>query len=757
MRQITSFKEGWIPWSVGDGCDGEAHDGRSISDIAGTGIGAYVGVYNDSGGNMFTRDGDPIANSAYFLLTEGRGHPAASMRIRLSALEPGAYSLKTYHSWGDFSNIKTAAPEGNGVVEIQQATSDEDLIPSVIKFRTDGSAVLVIYEGNCCQMVEDDIRPQRESQRAVLNAFELILDEPRATAGLPTPHDKAVDVPADSALTWLAGSSAVQHDVYFGTDAEAVANATDPNTAPGYGRIDVTTINPGRLQMGTTYYWRVDEINHAQPDSPWKGQLWSFTTAACVNREDFEFYNNSDELQAAWTPGGGALIELQTEQYHQGLRAMELRYYNRSGYKFCEAGMTFDSLQDFSSGVDSIAFYFKGTPSNGADTMYIALEDAAGKSASALYDGFIGDIRTQDWKGWGAKLDRFVGVDLASVKKLFVGVGDRNAARSSRASGVLYIDDVSLCVPSCMDQVRITGDWTQDCVVNFRDHALMAQQWHRNDGPVQPAMPNPAGLKAWYKFDGNTNDSSGNSVNAQLFRKQGNPTPRWDPGKRDNCLYFGLDENNNGVLITEVDNPQSAKVFGAIDQAITIAVWVKGVPNGPDTSNVILKAQQPLSGPTRFIVLEIRTESRTGEMTFKTGLAGRDVVNIPANEHWGQWNHYVFVKDAAEGFQHVYINGCLVAEKNGTTASLAGIGTAAIGLARDNYRDGFIGWLDDFRIYDYPLSQAEILDVMAEGPVGCPLTSRANLYDQEPQGSKIVDFMDYSVFAQNWLTRQLWP
>lgn len=640
-------------------------------------------------------------------------------------------------------------------VEIQQVTRDEDLVPSVIKFRTDGSAVMVIYEGNCCEMVPDDIRPQRESQRAVLNAFELILDSPRMTAGMPTPFNGAQDVSADTALSWLAGHSGLLHDVYFGTDADSVAGAADPNTSPGHGRVPAVTFDPGGLELGNTYYWRIDEVNHAEPDSPWKGELWSFTTAACVTKESFESYADMSALQQAWSQGGGAWIELRTEEQHEGLKSMELQYFNRSGYKFSEAGMTFDSPQDFSSGVDSVAFFFKGVSSNGADKMYIALEDTAGESAAAFYDGDVGDVRTETWKGWGAKLDRFKGIDLTAIEKVFIGVGDRDASRPSAASGVLYIDDVSLCVPSCMEQVHLMADWTGDCVVNFEDHAILAGEWHKNDMPVQPVSPDPAALKAWYKFENNARDSSGNGNDGVFFRKEGTANPRWDPGKRDNCIYFGLDETNYGVLIA--DESMAQNLFSDIDEAITISLWVKGSPTGPDTSNVIIKAQQPLSGPTRFVVIEIRVDSRTGQMTFSTGLGRRDALDVPPPESWGLWNHYAFVKDAAAGRQQVYINGCPVAGKKGATVSLAGVGTAAIGLARDDYRDGFFGWMDDFRIYDRALSQAEVVGVMAEGEQYCGLDSIVNIYDEEPEQQKIIDFKDYAALAENWLIEQLWP
>ena len=34
---------------------------------------------------------------------------------------------------------------------------------------------------------------------------------------------------------------------------------------------------PDGLVSGTTYYWRIDEVNEADPNSPWIGNVWSFT------------------------------------------------------------------------------------------------------------------------------------------------------------------------------------------------------------------------------------------------------------------------------------------------------------------------------------------------------------------------------------------------------------------------------------------------------------------------------------------------
>jgi len=56
-------------------------------------------------------------------------------------------------------------------VQPQQVTSDAELTPSVIRFSTDGSPVLVLYKAGCCK--PDPVRPTRTGGRGILNAFEL--------------------------------------------------------------------------------------------------------------------------------------------------------------------------------------------------------------------------------------------------------------------------------------------------------------------------------------------------------------------------------------------------------------------------------------------------------------------------------------------------------------------------------------------------------------------------------------------------------
>jgi hypothetical protein len=90
----------------------------------------------------------------------------------------------------------------------------------------------------------------------------------------PDPTLKKVDTDID--LTWDASSLAKSHDVYFGVDRDAVANATKGSKLhKGTFALGKESLDPGELEEGTFYYWRVDE-NCA--DGVAKGDVWEFRT-----------------------------------------------------------------------------------------------------------------------------------------------------------------------------------------------------------------------------------------------------------------------------------------------------------------------------------------------------------------------------------------------------------------------------------------------------------------------------------------------
>ncbi|MHC4536444.1 MAG: hypothetical protein ACYS6K_21045, partial [Planctomycetota bacterium] len=106
--------------------------------------------------------------------------------------------------------------------------------------------------------------------------------------GSPDPANGAVDVTQTPTLTWVPGVFADTHEVYFGTDAASLE-------LKGSGNLGSVSFNPGQLEWNTTYYWRIDEANNANADSPWTGNVWSFTTANFLIIDDMEAYNDIEE------------------------------------------------------------------------------------------------------------------------------------------------------------------------------------------------------------------------------------------------------------------------------------------------------------------------------------------------------------------------------------------------------------------------------------------------------------------------------
>jgi hypothetical protein len=93
-----------------------------------------------------------------------------------------------------------------------------------------------------------------------------------------SPGAGATDVPRDSILSWTPAAGAVAHDVYFGTvlaDVSAASRDNPGNVGVGKAQ-EPNTYDPGRLEFGQTYYWRVDEV-HEDGVTVDPGVVWSFT------------------------------------------------------------------------------------------------------------------------------------------------------------------------------------------------------------------------------------------------------------------------------------------------------------------------------------------------------------------------------------------------------------------------------------------------------------------------------------------------
>jgi len=95
---------------------------------------------------------------------------------------------------------------------------------------------------------------------------------PKSIAVRPGPADGTEGTDLEGVkLTWLPGAYATAHKVYFGADADQLALL---------GEVMAEEAEPGELERGVTYYWRIDEV---QADgSIATGDTWSFSTGSLV-------------------------------------------------------------------------------------------------------------------------------------------------------------------------------------------------------------------------------------------------------------------------------------------------------------------------------------------------------------------------------------------------------------------------------------------------------------------------------------------
>jgi hypothetical protein len=170
--------------------------------------------------------------------------------------------------------------------------------------------------------------------------------------------------------------------VYFSDDLQAVSDGTAPITS-----VTETSYGPLALDLGKTYFWRIDEVNDVETPGIWQGNIWHFTTQEYFVLDDFESYNAADnQIWWAWKDGLGYVAHGTEPAYpgngtgsvvgnestgsfteetivHEGKQSMPLVYSNnKQGYlNYSEANITLSSHRDWTErGVKELSLWFRG-------------------------------------------------------------------------------------------------------------------------------------------------------------------------------------------------------------------------------------------------------------------------------------------------------------------------------------------------------------------------------------------------------------
>jgi len=560
----------------------------------------------------------------------------------------------------------------------------------------------------------------------------------RNTACNPSPLDGVLNVPVDTVLNWSPGYSAQKHVVFFGTSPNEISPNAAPVDNPKQPQ-DVSRFDPGGLELGKTYYWRIDEVNDT---NIWTGEIWKFTVVDYVVVDDFESYSMYT-LYHSWQQIDNASLYLSKdiEPVHNCRQALAF-YYEYDTKSYSEAKYSFDSPKDLTSmGVKSVELFFYGLTNNDPYVqMYFVIDDGSTEKI-LLYDGDANNITTEAWQPWRIDVTNLTDVDLSHIMSVSIGFATSASAPMESGCGFVYFDDIRLYSSRCLEENRPKADFNGDCSVDFKDFEEIAGRWldsgHENVIVFAPGTP-----LAWYKFDGNTNDNTGSS-DGQIW---GNPT--FVPGVHGQALKF--DGYEDAVSVSDATG-----IFSKINTGITIAFWANGTNSSHHTDTLFCtNYSYNLYNPT--IAINLGCWKQPGRYNWDCGYPW-SYDNRLSGEHryiaeWeGRWNHWAFTKDTTNGKIQIYLNGNLFDSRNGANSTISGITSFQIGSGWYGSYDGLI---DDFRIYDYALSQPEIAYIVTNGTgiLDIPLITPADLFPDNH-----IDFKDFAILADSWLEKQLYP
>jgi hypothetical protein len=184
----------------------------------------------------------------------------------------------------------------------------------------------------------------------------------------PKPTLAATGVSVNTDLNWRAGREAESHEVYIGTDENAM---TLVDTVAGHSS------TAGPLEFATEYFWKVNEIGGA---GPYEGEVWNFTTQKYAAIDDMESYNDDDNrIYDSWIDGWvnntGSQVGYDVSPFAEktivygGGQSMPLRYDNSASPFVSEAEHAFDSAQNWTTnGADSLVVHFRGAAPSFAET-----------------------------------------------------------------------------------------------------------------------------------------------------------------------------------------------------------------------------------------------------------------------------------------------------------------------------------------------------------------------------------------------------
>ena len=547
----------------------------------------------------------------------------------------------------------------------------------------------------------------------------------------PKPANKALtDVERASPLTWSPGEKVAQHDVYFGTNQAAVANATTTSTGIYRTRQAAASYTPleGIQWGGGPYYWRIDEYNTDGTISA--GRVWSFTVADYLIVDGFEDYTDDvgSRIFQTWRdgfgfsepapgyPGNGTGSAVGYAQapfaepttVHGGDQSMPLAYDNSgTGGKarYSETFREWASALDWTKySLKALTLYFYGDPNNAAEQLYVALEDNAGHVKVVNYP-YIEAVQKAGWQEWNIELTQFsgAGVNLKAIKKMYIGLGNRTSPKAG-GTGTIYIDDIRLYRSRCVPSIdKPAASFNNDCVVDYLDLQIMVDDWLVRDvaesawsGAFSSHDIGAGTAAGSFSFDGNTYTitADGNDI--------------W--GTADAFRYAHKQVSGDFQMTVRVTSLDPVDVWSKAGVMVRQSL-------DPGSANAMMATSGSSGGGATFQWRPTQGASSSSQRLLESAYAVTEPACIRLVRQGSTISGYVFVGGRWQ--------------LEGQTTAVVLTGPVYIGLAVTSHVAGTL--------------------TTATFDRAC-VFSAANLHQDG-----VIDFKDYAVLADSWLEEVLWP
>ena len=217
---------------------------------------------------VFVKDGDFALGSSIDLIIKG--------------LPSGVHNLTTFHNVTDNLPTTEVCPID---VYVDNILRINDLVPTVRleKITEVATSDLQVTAVDGIDVVVS-FRAETSGAQLVKNVYingiflNAVNVGKAARAIDPVSQNEHLEVPngAGYTLKWESSTTALSHNIYFGTDSAGVASATTSSSfyKGNQAKAD-TTYAVTNLYSLDKYFWRIDEVHN---DKIYKGDVWSFRT-----------------------------------------------------------------------------------------------------------------------------------------------------------------------------------------------------------------------------------------------------------------------------------------------------------------------------------------------------------------------------------------------------------------------------------------------------------------------------------------------